>query len=143
MALKQITHGSLEYRQMIELRYELLRKPLGLQFEQHELEKEKNDILIGAFDENKMLGCCLLTRINQEKVKLRQMAVINNNQGKGIGASLMSFAENLARDSGYTQLVMHARKPAVGFYEKQGYHISSEEFMEVTIPHYEMTKKLR
>jgi GNAT superfamily N-acetyltransferase len=143
MALKQIMHGTSEYKQMLDLRYELLRKPLGLRFEQEELEKEKEDILIAAFDEAKMLGCCLLTRINQEKIKLRQMAVLNNNQGKGIGASLMSFAETLARDNGYTFLVMHARKVAVGFYEKQGYTVDGDEFIEVTIPHYERCKKIR
>jgi predicted GNAT family N-acyltransferase len=37
---------------------------------------------------------------------------------------------------------MHARKSAVGFYEKLGYHIASEEFMEVNIPHYMMEKML-
>jgi predicted GNAT family N-acyltransferase len=37
---------------------------------------------------------------------------------------------------------MHARKDAIGFYEKQGYKISGDEFTEVTIPHFVMEKKL-
>jgi predicted GNAT family N-acyltransferase len=37
---------------------------------------------------------------------------------------------------------MHARKSAVGFYEKNGYKICSGEFEEVTIPHYVMEKEL-
>jgi predicted GNAT family N-acyltransferase len=37
---------------------------------------------------------------------------------------------------------MHARKSAVGFYEKLGYEIEGDEFEEVTIPHYEMQKTL-
>ena len=51
------------------------------------------------------------------------MAVNNNLQGKGIGASIMSFAENLARDKGFNKLIMHARKTAIGFYEKFGYKL--------------------
>ena len=41
MALKIIDHGSKEYDQMINLRYNILRKPLGLNFDKEELDKEK------------------------------------------------------------------------------------------------------
>jgi N-acetylglutamate synthase-like GNAT family acetyltransferase len=142
MPIKQIDHGTKEYKQMVDLRYAILRKPLHLSFDPQELEKEKEDILIGAFEEEKILGCCLLTKIDNESLRLRQMAVQNNLQGKGIGASMMNFAENVARDAGYKKLVMHARKTATGFYEKLGYKISGNEFMEVSIPHYIMVKKL-
>jgi predicted GNAT family N-acyltransferase len=142
MALKIIDHGSREYRQMIDLRYEILRKPLGLNFSEEELEREKEDILIGAFDEDRILACCLLTRIDPQTCKLRQMAVQNSQQGKGIGATMMNFAENVARDRGFKTMSMHARKTATGFYEKLGYRVDGPEFEEVTIPHYNMKKKL-
>jgi predicted GNAT family N-acyltransferase len=142
MALKIIDHGSREYRQMIDLRYEILRKPLGLNFAEDELEREKEDILIGAFDEDRILACCLLTRIDQQTCKLRQMAVQNSQQGKGIGATMMNFAENVARDRGFKTMSMHARKTATGFYEKLGYRVDGPEFEEVTIPHFNMKKKL-
>ena len=70
------------------------------------------------------------------------MAVLNDLQGKGIGRALMNFAENIARDRGYKIISMHARINAVGFYEKMGYKIASDQFTEVTIPHYVMEKKL-
>ena len=142
MALKIIDHGSKEYRQMVQLRMDLLRKPLGLTFNDEELESEKGQILIGAFEEEKMLGCCMLIRLEDGSVRLRQMAVLNNLQGKGIGRALTIFAENIARDNGYKRITMHARKPVTGFYEKLGYRVSSEEFLEITIPHYEMEKML-
>lgn len=143
MALKQIDHGSEAYQQMVLLRYEMLRRPLGLNFAPDELDKEKDDILIGAYEEEELLGCCMLTQVNEDTVRLRQMAVHQKLQGKGIGASLMRFAENLARDRGFRSLIMHARKTAIGFYEKQGYQAKGDEFLEVTIPHYVMEKILR
>lgn len=142
MALKLIDHGTKEYQQMVRLRMDMLRKPLGLNFQQDELEKEKEDVLIGAFEDDRILGCCLLTKVDDKMVRLRQMAVPNNLQGKGIGRALMIFAENIARDMGYKILVMHARKTAAGFYEKLGYSRTGNEFVEVTIPHYVMEKKL-
>jgi len=142
MPLKIIDHGSKEYKQMVELRNQILRKPLGLKFEQDELEKEKEDMLIGAFEDEEMLGCCLLTKVESHAVRLRQMAVKTGLQGKGIGRVLMQFAENIARDRGNKKIVMHARKTAVGFYEKLGYRVVGEQFEEVTIPHYVMEKQL-
>ncbi len=143
MPIKQIDHGTKEYKQMIKLRQEILRKPLNLSFEKDELDREKNDVLIGAFDEDKILGCCLLTKVDKECIRLRQMAVQNNLQGKGIGAAMMNFAENIARDMGYRKLIMHARKTAIGFYEKLGYKVAGKEFEEISIPHIIMEKKLR
>jgi ribosomal protein S18 acetylase RimI-like enzyme len=142
MALKIIDHGSREYQQMVHLRNEILRRPLGLQFTPEELEQEKEEILIGAFEEEKMLGCCMLIMEAPNSVRLRQMAVLNNLQGKGIGRALMQFAENIARDRGFHKITMHARKTAIGFYEKLGYRTSGQEFEEVTIPHYIMEKLL-
>jgi len=142
MALKIIDHGSKEYKQMVNLRYNILRKPLGLNFTPDELEKEKDQVLIGAFEEDQMLGCCMLVKLNDKTMRLRQMAVPNNLQGKGIGRALMNFAENISRDLGYKKIMMHARKTAIGFYEKFGYKICSEEFEEITVPHYQMEKSL-
>ncbi len=143
MPIKQIDHGTKEYLQMVDLRNEILRKPLGLTFEPEELDREKEDTLISAFEEDILLGCCLLTKVDTKCVRLRQMAVQNNLQGKGIGAAMMNYAENVARDAGYQKMIMHARKTAIGFYEKLGYKVTGKEFEEITIPHYIMEKKLR
>ncbi len=142
MALKIIDYGTPEYQQMVKLRDDILRKPLGLSFAMHELNEEKDNMFIGAFDDDHMLGCCMLVEEDPGIVRLRQMAVLNDLQGKGIGRALMNFAENLARDRGFRIITMHARKNAVGFYEKMGYRVTSPEFIEVTIPHYVMEKKL-
>ena len=142
MPLKIIDHNSKEYKQMVELRRQILRKPLGLDFSPEDLEKEKDDLLIAAYEDDQMLGCCILTQMNPTTVRLRQMAVKAGLQGKGIGRVLMQFAENIARDRGYKKLCMHARKSAAGFYERLGYTISGDEFTEVTIPHYNMEKQL-
>ncbi len=142
MPLKIIEFGSPSYQKMVDLRFQILRNPLGLTFSQADLDKEKDDILIGFFEEDNLEGCCILTPVNKTDIRLRQMAVISGLQYRGIGRVIMNFAENVARDRGYKVLHMHARKTAVGFYQKLGYEIIGEEFEEVTIPHFEMQKAL-
>lgn len=142
MGLKQIDHGSIDYGKMVQLRLKILRQPLGLDFSEDELLKEKNDILIAAFDEDILMGCCVLCKNGDESIRLRQMAVDLQMQRNGIGASIIFFAENLARDKGYKKIIMHARQTAAGFYEKFGFQKKGEEFYELNLPHILMEKSL-
>jgi predicted GNAT family N-acyltransferase len=144
MPIKIIDNHSKEHHQMIGLRNEVLRQPLGLQLDDQEFTREAEDILIGYFEEDTLLGCCILTNPPGEPlaIKLRQMAVRENSRGQGVGRQLLHFAENMTRHLGHSVLMMHARQAAVGFYEKSGYSIVGDPFEEVTIPHYRMEKNL-
>ncbi len=142
MAIKQLYHNSKEYKQMVKLRSDILRRPLGLEFSDKDLLNEKDDVLIGAFDDDEIIGCCILTKQDEQCTRLRQMAVQKNMQGMGIGESLMAYAENVARDKGFKILTMHARDTAIGFYEKYGYKVKGDVFTEVNIRHHIMEKNL-
>lgn len=142
MAIKIIDHGSADYQKMVNLRMDILRKPLGLTFTDDDLAKEKDDLLIGAFEDEEILACCILTKIAEDTCKLRQMAVRPKIQRTGLGAAMMNYAEQLAKDAGFKKMVMNARKTAMGFYEKLGYEIKGEEFVEVTLPHFYMQKTI-
>jgi len=142
MALKMIQHGSKEYEQMVAFRHQLLRKPLGLHFTAEELANEKNNILLAYTDDGIMEACSMLVKIDSHTVRLRQLAVLSGLQGKGIGRAMVQFAENLARDNRYQKIIMHARQDSIHFFEKLGYEVESEAFIELTIPHVVMGKGL-
>jgi predicted GNAT family N-acyltransferase len=143
MNVRLIRHDSKEYGEMVQLRLEILRLPLGLSFTPEQLANEKNDVLIGAFEGAILIGCCVLTPQDRNTIQLRQMAVKKDIQTKGVGREIVRSAEQEAIKRGYTILMMHARKVALGFYQKCGYEIKGEEFIEVTIPHYYMEKRLQ
>lgn len=146
MHFRIIEYGSCDYQDMVSLRDAILRKPLGLTFTEAYLQQEINDCLIGCYlteNEKELLaGCCILTPVDENTVQLRQMAVAPEFQGRGIGRDIIVFAEQQAISNGFRELMMHARKTAAGFYEKLGYKIHGDEFMEVGIAHYEMRKRL-
>jgi N-acetylglutamate synthase-like GNAT family acetyltransferase len=142
MICKLIEHNSPEYNQMVALRMEVLRKPLGLTFTSEQLEAEKTDFLIAAYDEQNLVGCCVLTPRNNKTIQLRQMAVSPYIQGKGLGRGIVAYAEELALTNGFEELMMHARDTALHFYQKQGYRIEGDVFIEVGIGHHRMIKLL-
>jgi len=140
--IRLIEYGSCDYQAMVQLRDKILRAPLGLTFSPEYLQQEISDVLIGGFDEEKLVGCCILTPVNETMVQLRQMAVDDSLQGKGTGSKILRFAEEQAKQNGFLELMMHARKEAAPFYTKNGYQVRGEEFEEVGIAHYEMFKRL-
>ncbi len=142
MTLRTIIHLSDDYRQMVALRTRVLLLPSGIPASYIVPEAEATDIHIGAFEEGVLLGCCVLTRRGAGQVQLRQMAVDGQLQGKGIGAAIIAYAEQKARDEGFQLLYLHARKPVVLFYEKGGYTIVGPEFLEAGLQHYRMEKTL-
>jgi len=142
MAIQIVDYGTLKYERLVQLRYQILRKPLHLEFTKSDLEEDKECIWIGCFENGRAMGCCGLKRIDVVTVQLRQMAVNRGIQGKGIGRAIVGFAENIATDFSYKKIIMHARKSAQGFYEKLGYTAYGEIFTEVTVPHIMMEKNL-
>jgi len=70
------------------------------------------------------------------------MAVSPRLQGQNIGARLLGFAEEWARDNGIHRIETHARMVAGGFYERRGYEAYGDVFEEVSIPHIKMRKSL-
>ncbi len=142
MKLKTIIHLSDAYRQMIELRTRVLLLPSGIPASYIVPENERTDTLIGAFEADAILGCCVLSGRGSAQVQLRQMAVDDRLQGQRIGAALVAFAEKKAQEMGFTLLYLHARTPVVGFYKKCGYTINGPEFTEAGLQHYRMEKQI-
>lgn len=140
-----IKYGSPEYEEMLVLRTKILREPLGLTFSTEDLEKDKNDFLLGISlsEDSAIVACCILTSVDEKTVKLRQMAVDNSSQKSGLGTAMLAFAEYVSTMEGFEKITLHARKVAMGFYEKYNYKIVGEEFTEVGIPHYEMEKFIK
>jgi predicted GNAT family N-acyltransferase len=140
--IKLITTASPIYEKMLDLRDEVLRKPIGLTLDRARLAGESSDFLIVMEIEGQVKGCVILTPASGNTLKLRQMAVAAELQGKGYGSRILSWAENLGRQHQFQSIEMHARKYAVPFYEKAGYRAFGEEFTEVGIPHCKMKKNL-
>ena len=142
MVLKLIVHNSSEYDQMLHLRIHTLLQPIGVPASYIIRENESNDILIGAFEENEIIGCCVLSPKNDQVLQLRQMAVRKDYQGKHTGSAIVCFAEKTAKEKGYRIIMMHARDAVLDFYSKCGYQIDGDQFFEVGIAHHRMKKSL-
>lgn len=136
-----IEYQSQEYLQSLELRQKILRKPLGLDIYNDPLQEEIGDIHMAYFHDSKLIGIILL-RPQNTVAKMRQVAIDDSFQGKGIGQELVRFFEQYAKEKGFTEIQLHARATAVPFYQKLGYEVVGDTFTEVGIPHFAMQKSI-
>jgi predicted GNAT family N-acyltransferase len=139
--IQEVVWGSSEYVQTLALRHEILRRPLQLMFDPMVFDSERSDIHVSAKFGDWVVGCLILTR-NDKRVKMRQVAVASEWQRKGVGAKMVVFVEGLAKNSGFLEMVLHARDSAVPFYLSLGYEVVGEGFEEVGIPHHAMRRTL-
>lgn len=130
------------YSEVWKLREAVLRAPIGLSLRNEDLSQDHKDTFFVALNSGTVIGCLMAQKLDDVVLKLRQMAVYDAWQGKGIGRLLMQAAEEYANRNGYKMISLHARKTAKEFYDKLGYATIGDEFTEVGIPHYNMTKSL-
>ena len=140
--IKIFDFHSQEYTKALNLRDRVLRQPLGLEFTTEELKKDEYDTHFGLFKDDIIQACLILTKNENGRMKMRQVAVDERLQGNGLGKELSLAAEKYAWQQGFNIMFCNARKTAVPFYQKLGYHVVGSEFIEVNIPHYLMEKDI-
>ena len=139
VTFKIIAHNSQNYKEVVSLREDVLRKPLGLSFSSEELEKEKDHVHIAGFIDNRVVATVVLVP-EKESFKMQRVAVRTDFQKRGIASAMMKFCEDYARQEGFKEIYCHARNTAVSFYLKNQYAPEGDMFFETTIPHLKMRK---
>ena len=140
---KVIRFQSEDYHKSVELRDKILRKPLGMIFTEEFLAEDKKEHILGLFENNKILATLNLKPVSSNTLKMRQVAVDDHLQGKGLGGILVDFSEEYALEKGFDEIVLHARDTAVKFYLSLDYEITDQNyFTEVGIKHLKMRKRL-
>lgn len=135
--------GSDGWREMVALRDRILRAPLGLCFSQQQLDAEAVEIHLGLRVGVLLAGTLLLLPPDAAgEGKLRQMAVDPAFERRGFGTLLVRHGEAELRRLGAAGVRLSARVSAIGFYAGLGYVVEGDEFIEVTIRHRLMRKRL-
>ena len=142
MEVRKINFDTMKYWEAVRLREVVLRLPLGMRFGAEELQKEKDELIICLFDDQRRIRATNQFILSDKRAKMRQVSTAMSCQGKGFGARLYSESEQLLKGEGIEEIYCHARCSAKDFYLKMGFEVYSEEFLEVGIPHIKMRKRI-
>ncbi|QGQ98405.1 N-acetyltransferase [Paenibacillus psychroresistens] len=140
IVVERVEWGSPKYKSAVELRDKILRKPLGLNIFDDNLQEEINYYHICATIDLVTIGVLILKRINETTMQMKQVAVDESVRGQNVGRKMVNFAEQIAKGLGYNTIVLIARETAIPFYEKLNYLKMGDKFIEIGIPHLKMMK---
>lgn len=88
-------------------------------------------------DEGKVIAYLRSFYIREDTVQMGRVLTIEH--GKGIGAKILEKGiEEISKKQNPKKIYIEAQCYAIGFYERKGFVVCSEEFLEDGIPHVQM-----
>lgn len=130
------------YAQELELRYQVLREPLGHTRADVPFPFERESLHLVLCEGTRVIGCVLFHPEHARGGRLFQMAVAPELQGRGLGRVLVRKLEVELAQRGLREVHLHARAAVAPFYELLGYAIYGAPFVEVGIEHVPMRRTL-
>ena len=95
-----------------------------------------------AFLDGVAIGCARMLEHEGGEVKIGRMAVLREFRKTGVGAHILRFLIERARERGLRRAILHAQLTAEGFYLKEGFRPVGGVFDEGGIAHRKMERDL-
>jgi N-acetylglutamate synthase-like GNAT family acetyltransferase len=131
MKFKFIKSQDPEYGAERMLRWEVLRKPLGMPPGSEALEQDTTSLHLIALQDKKLIGCVCFLPETKTQGRIYQMAVSQEYRGKGFGRRLISTLEEALAKQGFKDLYLYAESDTQGFYSRMGYHREGDPIQQM------------
>ena len=125
----------------MELRRVVFCEEQGVTLEADRDGRDHEALHLVALDRGHVVGTCRLL-MSGDTARLGRMAVATDRRGAGVGGALLRAADLAAVTAGNRQIRLHAQTHARGVYDRAGYEVRGEPFLEEGIEHVTMEKQL-
>lgn len=123
-----------------------LRKTVFIDEQKVKLEEEVDDFesdcyhVVGYLD-GEAVATGRILPLENKGFRLQRVAVSKEGRGKGYGRDMINEMIAFAKGKEAQSVVLHAQDYAIPFYEKLGFTVTGEGFMDARIPHHTMVLK--
>ena len=98
--------------------------------------RDFGSVQVFASKGDRIIGCLRIYGKEAGVVQIGRVAVIESQRGTGIGRMMMRQAiSHVTEHSTDEKIYLEAQTYAIGFYEKLGFKVISDEFLDEGIPH--------
>ena len=105
--------------------------PIWVEWDAH----DASAIHLLAYDKNQQpIGCARILDIG----RIGRMGVFKAWRGHGVGQALLDKAIAICKQKAFKQISLSSQTHAIKFYEKAGFTIASEAYIDVNIWHVDM-----
>jgi predicted GNAT family N-acyltransferase len=131
-----------EWEDYYDLRYRILRAPLGKERGSEKNEGDATGIHFALYENNQLLAIARLDEATPGVSQVRFVAVEEGMKGKGLGRRIMNAVELKSKNLGHKKMILHARDYAVDFYLRLGYTKVEKSYKLFNVlQHYLMEKE--
>lgn len=123
-----------------DLRHTVLMAPFGVKRDENWGDEDPHSHHLLALEGDRIVGYSRLLE-DGAAAQIRQVAVAFERQQAGVGTALMLETLRRADALGLAPVFLHARLSAVGFYERLGFEVVSDEpfpYGRTGLPHVRM-----
>ena len=126
----------------IDIRYQVFCVEENIDYRlEMDLDEEKRSISYLIYLKDKVIGT-IRYLIDDKGIKIQRFAILKEYRGKGYGTEIFKyFSEMLAKRYNPVTLYIHAQYHLKSMYEKLGYIVDGEPFMEAGLKHILMKKR--
>ncbi len=137
-------HNEIQMRHCLKIRDEVFIQEQNVD---RAIEIDEHDILTDPICTHFLLivngmpaGTARAIQLEDKVIKIQRVAISKHYRGGGFGAILLKTIEDNFEASKY---ILGAQEHAIPFYEKNGYVICSDTYIEANIKHKNMEKVVR
>jgi predicted GNAT family N-acyltransferase len=134
-------NGDAEVEAALDLRRRVFCEEQGVTLAADQDGLDPEALHIVAVDDGRIVGTCRLV-FSHGTAQLGRMAVEPSMRGRGLGSAVLAEAERAAGAAGAQRIRLHAQTTARSLYERGGFEVVGEEFIDEGTPHVPMEKAL-
>ena len=131
-----------EWEDYYKLRWEVLRKPLGLKIGSEKDELEYSSIHRAIKINRKIIAVGRLHFLDSKIAQIRYMGVNQQYHNQGLGGMIIKEFEKISNHNNISKMILYSRESAVKFYENKGFEKIDKAHKLEGIQHFLMEKTL-
>ena len=109
--------------------------PLAIEWDEHDADA----IHLLALDQaEQAIACARILKIG----RVGRMAVLREWRGKGLGLALLEKAITICQSLGMQSIAISSQTHAIAFYQKAGFIVTSEAYIDANIWHVDMQRAI-
>jgi len=135
------TRTPAEVEAAMRLRVRVFCEEQGVALEAEQDGRDHEAVHLIVLENGRLVGTCRLLSAGGT-TRLGRMAVEPESRGAGVGSVLLREADRVAAAAGAPRIRLHAQTYARGVYDRAGYEVRGEPFMEEGIEHLAMEKRV-
>lgn len=133
----EVYHDALSIRKTVFIEEQHVDESLEID------DLEDKTLHIVGYDGKTPVCTARLLRKSDDSVKIQRVAVISTYRKLGYGRLLLDQIEKIAKtELEGSRLILDSQDHAISFYEKAGFTVEGEGFLDANIPHHFMKKSL-